>query len=710
MTSSHKEPNMTTLLTRRFALLLLVLPFVPVVADTRRTALQSRPDGSGDPSYRENGAPPQNDKPQEQAVLLPAALAPAGFVDLPGQKEKVAGDKDKPPEGKNSTAADEALLKSAGFQVNGPGLLEYFRQRVLWASADQDRLEKLVRQLGSDTVPVHQKAARELKAAGPRAIPFLRKGNPKSQVEMARRIQACMEEIQAGTQPMAAARLLALRRPDGAAAVVLDFLPLVDDEILADELLTTLAVVGLHKGKADSVLLKALKDAAPIKRSAAALVLGGSTDAQHRLAVRPLLADADAKVRLRAALALAKMYDVEAIPVLIDLLAESPPVQRRQMEAVLVELAGPWAPTVTLFQDDDVSRRIRRGVWASWWSCTDGPALLAEFRKRTPSAADIDKYQVLVRKLHDSSVPIREQAKADLVAYGSVVLPVLWDSVRGSGDAERRSRVQDCVQAIHNNGYEEYKKNERRSLPPVAYRLLAMRKPAGAVEALLAYLPWAVTQGMAGEVQTALTSLAVRDGKVDPALVRALDDPLPARRALAAEVLAKAGGAEQRSAVRKLLRDADPNVRLRAAFALAAANEAVSIQSEVVMKDGAIEITRPKIQQVEFRETVVVQQPITVARRGWYIELAKETVPAKSINSFVVTKEGKLEPLDAAKLADLLKKRTPVLIGNRADVDLRQMELMAPGTIYLSIPPGLFLPEELPKTPPTKGDDKNKKA
>ena len=79
---------MTTWLTRCFALLLLVLPFVPVAAE------------------RENGAPPQNDKPQEQAVRLAAALAPAGFLDLPGQEEKRPGDRDQPPEGQRSTAAD----------------------------------------------------------------------------------------------------------------------------------------------------------------------------------------------------------------------------------------------------------------------------------------------------------------------------------------------------------------------------------------------------------------------------------------------------------------------------------------------------------------------------------------------------------------------------------------------------------------------------
>ena len=146
------------------------------------------------------------------------------------------------------------------------------------------------------------------------------------------------------------------------------------------------------------------------------------------------------------------------------------------------------------------------------------------------------------------------------------------------------------------------------------------------------------------------------------------------------------------------------------AVALAAANEAVSIQSEVVMKDGAIEITRPKIQLVSFIETktVVVQQLMQVERRREYVELTKEMVPAKTINSFVVTKEGKIEPLDVAKLADLLKKRTPVLIGNSADVDPRHLEQMTPGTIYLSIPGRLFLQDELPKTPPKKGDDKDK--
>ena len=75
---------------------------------------------------------------------------------------------------------------------------------------------------------------------------------------------------------------------------------------------------------------------------------------------RKLVHDARPAVRLRAALALAREPDVEAVPVLIDLLAESPPAQCQQIEEALRELAGEWAPHVTLTTDDDVSRRSRR--------------------------------------------------------------------------------------------------------------------------------------------------------------------------------------------------------------------------------------------------------------------------------------------------------------------------------------------------------------
>jgi HEAT repeat protein len=284
--------------------------------------------------------------------------------------------------------------------------------------------------------------------------------------------------------------------------------------------------------------------------------------------VRKRLREGKPAERLRAALALARKHEVEAIPVLIDLLAELPPAQRQPIEELLRELAGAWAPTVTLAGDDDISRHIRRDAWAAWWRRTDGRALLAEFRKRTPGAADLDRIRSLVGKLDDKSFRVRDAATADLVRCGPWAAPLLREAMKGA-DLERRRRAARCLESIA--------RGANRPLPPVAPRLLAWRHPGGAAEALLAFLPWAEDEQLAGAVQQALTTLTVPGSKVDPCLVRALDDPLPVRRVVAAEVLARLGDAAYLPALRKLLQDPDPAVRLCVAVALAHARDKAAV-------------------------------------------------------------------------------------------------------------------------------------
>src|SRR5205823_3781092 len=93
------------------------------------------------------------------------------------------------------------------------------------------------------------------------------------------------------------------------------------------------------------------------------------------------------------------------------------------------------------------------------------------------------------------------------------------------------------------------------ALSSAAMRALAGLKPAGTVEVLVAYLPTAEDDQVLEEVAATLVAVAVKDGKADPAILKALTDDVPARRAVAAEVLAQVGGEEQRPAVRKLLKD-----------------------------------------------------------------------------------------------------------------------------------------------------------
>src|SRR5438132_7484879 len=144
---------------------------------------------------------------------------------------------------------------------------------------------------------------------------------------MARRAQRSFQALESGTGitfELAAARLLALQNPPGAALVVLNYLPFVDSEDVEEELLATLAVVGFRDGKADAHLAAAVKDDRPQLRCAAALVLGQSSSVEQRALMRPLLSDPDAKVRLRAAQGLATAKEKPAIPVLIALLVDAP--------------------------------------------------------------------------------------------------------------------------------------------------------------------------------------------------------------------------------------------------------------------------------------------------------------------------------------------------------------------------------------------------
>ena len=84
----------------------------------------------------------------------------------------------------------------------------------------------------------------------------------------------------------------------------------------------------------------------------------------------------------------------------------------------------------------------------------------------------------------------------------------------------------------------------------------------------LKFLPLADDETVLAAVKEALATLAKAPGKADAALVAALHDPLPLRRAIAVEILAGSGRSELLPEVRKLLADTKPQVRLQAALAL----------------------------------------------------------------------------------------------------------------------------------------------
>lgn len=279
------------------------------------------------------------------------------------------------------------------------------------------------------------------------------------------------------------------------------------------------------------------------------------------------LNDPSAAVRKQAALTLAEANDAEAVSVLIDLLGELPVDECRPIEEVLTALAGEWAPISQLSSEDRIARKIRRDAWRAWWNNTDGDALLAVVREHTLTPELRRKVKKLIAKLGDDAYAVREDADNELHRLGRIALPQLRELLepKSGMDLEVISRAKWLVERIEHE--------PSRTLPGAAVRLLALRKPPGAAEALLGYLPLAEDVNLTDDVKKSLALLAIRGGKLDAALARALSDDLPQVRTVVAEALIQGGSKEGRDAVRTLLKDKLPNVRMRVALALVAVGE-----------------------------------------------------------------------------------------------------------------------------------------
>jgi HEAT repeat protein len=252
---------------------------------------------------------------------------------------------------------------------------------------------------------------------------------------------------------------------------------------------------------------------------------------------------------------------------------------------------------------------------------TDGAALLDFFRKRTPREADRARIDELVRQLGSDEFAAREKASQALVALGAAARKALQDAAR-SGDPEVARRAQDCLRQLD--------KVEAPEVLAAAARLLGRRAPAGAVRALLDYLPFAEGDA-ADEVCQALAAAGARGGKADPEFVRALEDKRAVCRAAAGEALARAAP-EHRAAVRRLLRDPEPAVRQRVALALVEAREKEAVpvlialltelpgEEAVRVEEALLALAGDKAPQTALRPGPASRREARAAWEAWWKE------------------------------------------------------------------------------------------
>jgi hypothetical protein len=267
-------------------------------------------------------------------------------------------------------AADEKILRDLKEAVDGPGLLDFFRKRT-HPEPDPKRLEALLRQLGDHAFRVREQAHQELIRLGANCLGALHDAEQGGNEEVRRRVRDIRKHIERRADPAAesaAARLIALRKPAGGAAILLNFLPFAADDAVVDEICKALPAVTLHDGKPDLAVLAALKDKLAVKRGAAGAALVTAGAKGDLPAARALLNDPAPAVQLRVALALVReLREKDAVAKLIGVLEQLPPEQLWPAEELLIRLAGDKAPAVSLGTDPAGRQKCRR-AWEDWWA------------------------------------------------------------------------------------------------------------------------------------------------------------------------------------------------------------------------------------------------------------------------------------------------------------------------------------------------------
>jgi hypothetical protein len=175
---------------------------------------------------------------------------------------------------------------------------------------------------------------------------------------------------------------------------------------------------------------------------------------------------------------------------------------------------------------------------------TDAAGLLAFLRGQVRSEADREKVRALVKRLGDDSFEEREKATKELIGLGAAARPELRRAEKGA-DPEVATRARRCLGKIAETAGPD-------GLLTAALRVVALQRPPGAAEVLLALAPTLTDEADARELRNVLAAVALRDGKSDPAVEKALEDADAARRAAAAAALGKDGGAFDKEPGRRL--------------------------------------------------------------------------------------------------------------------------------------------------------------
>jgi HEAT repeat protein len=279
---------------------------------------------------------------------------------------------------------DDEWLKRSKVAIDPAGLLKFLKSCQGPETPPADVAALVAKLVAGDAA-----AAKKLADVGPLALPALRAHMTDPDLAVVKRVRSCIEVIERdGDKPLArpAIRRLVERRMPGAAEALLGYAPFAGDPAAEEDVWYGLDELADRDPKVLGVLDQALADTQPARRALAGCILGRRGSAAQKAAVRGLLKDADATVRLRAAQGLLAGRDKAGLPVLIELLTQEAVEVRWQAEELLRWTAVDTAPRELAGSADPKVREACRDAWRKWWAaeCERLDLAVAEKEPRRP--------------------------------------------------------------------------------------------------------------------------------------------------------------------------------------------------------------------------------------------------------------------------------------------------------------------------------------
>ncbi len=223
-------------------------------------------------------------------------------------------------------------------------------------------------------------------------------------------------------------------------------------------------------------------------------------------------------------------------------------------------------------------------------------SLIAYLKQRTLSDSDLQKIQNVIKSMGDEQ--FEERVKASLTAekFGPAAIGPLRTAAQGDPDPEVAFRAGETLKRIE--------KVSHAAIASAVARALAKTKSPDAVAAMLGFFPMADTTGVEDDLHAAIAILAIRDGVIDPAILTALEDKLPARRATSAIALLEACVGNPKlsaDAAKKvkvaLAKETDGETKFSVGFTLATVTRDVDAVAELITS--IPDLSRGRIWQAE---------------------------------------------------------------------------------------------------------------